>query len=198
MRTKSTMAALAIITAFGAMTAQSIAQHQEAHAPHDSVLRRPLLSPEDRAAFLDARLAALHIALRLTVEQEKLWPPLETAARDKAKTMMDLWEKNRHAGRPVNLIEGLKRRGEADTAKGQADAKLADAAQPLWNTLTEQQKHRFERLARVLTGDERQGRPGEDRRGLRSDEDPSKRQNAGRPLEDFAPPTPARPSSPPR
>src|ERR1700732_3477964 len=42
-------------------------------------------SPEDRAAFLDARIAALKAGLVLNAEQEKNWGPLESAMRDLAK-----------------------------------------------------------------------------------------------------------------
>ena len=39
---------------------------------------------EDRAAFLDARLAALHAGLKLTPDQEKFWPDFEQAYRELA------------------------------------------------------------------------------------------------------------------
>lgn len=42
-------------------------------------------SPSDRAAFLNARIAALKAVLALTTDQEKLWAPVETAIRDAAK-----------------------------------------------------------------------------------------------------------------
>src|SRR3984885_16377617 len=42
-------------------------------------------SPEDRAAFLDARIAGLKAGLELNAGQEKNWPPLELAMRDLAK-----------------------------------------------------------------------------------------------------------------
>src|ERR1700684_4693542 len=47
------------------------------------------MSPEDRAAFADARIAAVHAGLKLTPDQEKLWPPVEAAARDFAKLRID-------------------------------------------------------------------------------------------------------------
>src|ERR1700753_2545928 len=47
------------------------------------------MAPEDRAAFTDARIAAVHAGLKLTPDQEKLWPPLESAVRDFAKLRMD-------------------------------------------------------------------------------------------------------------
>src|SRR4029434_3901269 len=39
------------------------------------------MSPEDRSAYADARIAAVHAGLKLTADQEKLWPPVATAVR---------------------------------------------------------------------------------------------------------------------
>jgi hypothetical protein len=39
------------------------------------------MNPEDRAAFADARIAAVHAGLKLNADQEKLWPPVETGRR---------------------------------------------------------------------------------------------------------------------
>src|ERR1700736_6702554 len=44
---------------------------------------------EDRQAFSDARIAAVHAGLKLTADQEKLWPPVEAAVRDFAKLRID-------------------------------------------------------------------------------------------------------------
>lgn len=46
---------------------------------------RRQLSAEDRAAFIDARIAAVKAGLRLSAEQEKLWGPVENVARDLGK-----------------------------------------------------------------------------------------------------------------
>src|ERR1700752_1345439 len=46
--------------------------------------RHPL-SPEDRAAFVDARIAALRAGLELTPDQAKNWPDFEKALRDMAQ-----------------------------------------------------------------------------------------------------------------
>src|SRR5258706_909185 len=43
------------------------------------------MSSEDRVAFADARIAAVKAGLKLTPDQEKLWPPVEAAVRDFAK-----------------------------------------------------------------------------------------------------------------
>src|SRR6202140_2563358 len=47
------------------------------------------MSPEDRAAFTDAKIAAVKAGLKLTPDQEKLWPPVEAAVRDFAKLRID-------------------------------------------------------------------------------------------------------------
>src|SRR6202051_377384 len=54
-------------------------------------------SPEDRAAFADARIAAVHAGLKLTPDQEKLWPPLEAAVRDFVKLRIDRANARMHA-----------------------------------------------------------------------------------------------------
>src|SRR5436305_13093480 len=47
------------------------------------------MSAEDRSAFADARIAAVHAGLKLTADQEKLWPPVEAAVREFAKLRID-------------------------------------------------------------------------------------------------------------
>src|ERR1700710_3187879 len=47
------------------------------------------MSTEDRAAFADARIAAVHAGLKLNADQEKLWPPVETAVKEFAKLRID-------------------------------------------------------------------------------------------------------------
>jgi hypothetical protein len=51
----------------------------------DAGAHHPKFSAEDFAAFTDARIAALKAGLKLTPEQEKNWPALEAALRERAK-----------------------------------------------------------------------------------------------------------------
>ncbi len=62
------------------------AQHRPWFHEHMQQMR---MSPEDRAAFTDARIAAVHAGLKLNADQEKLWPPVEAAVRDFAKLRID-------------------------------------------------------------------------------------------------------------
>ncbi|WP_342149598.1 Spy/CpxP family protein refolding chaperone [Methylorubrum sp. SB2] len=109
------------------------------------------LSPEDRAAFTDARLAALRAGLKLTPDQEKLWPPVETAIRDLAKQRDAQRTARRERGRMVDDAPvALRGMADAATARGEALRKLADATTPLFATLDEGQKRRAMVLARPL------------------------------------------------
>ena len=156
------IAAAALIGGFTLVAPHAGAQQPPPDGRPGGRPERPRLSADDRAAFLDARLAGVRAGLRLSADQEKLWPAFEAAARDRAKTQMDLRQKDQDAGPPPNLIEGLRRHGEADIARGTADTRLADAAQPLWASLSDEQKRRFPMLARgVVNG----GGPEQERRG---------------------------------
>ena len=85
------------------------------------------MNPEDRAAFLDARVAAVRAGLKLNADQEKLWPPVEAAVRDFAKLRID----------------HLRERADNMATSAAALKKIADAADPLYKTLDDGQKRRL-------------------------------------------------------
>ncbi|MDJ1159823.1 Spy/CpxP family protein refolding chaperone [Chelatococcus sp. SYSU_G07232] len=102
------------------------------------------LAREDVDAFIDARIAALHAGLRLSSEQEKLWPPLETAMRkvvERLRKDMGEWPDVTRRDLPALL------RGLADRQAASADMlrELADALTPLYATFDDAQKRRFRR-----------------------------------------------------
>ena len=109
-----------------------------------------VFSPADRAAFLAARIAALHAGLTLSPEQEKLWPAVETALRTAANNAMARRQKFKDAPAPATFVDRLRRRGETAVARGQNLEAIADAAAPLYATLSEDQKHRLPVLMRGL------------------------------------------------
>jgi hypothetical protein len=124
---------------------------------------RHTMSAEDRAAFIDARIAAVKAGLKLTAEQEKLWGPVENVARELGKkygeryaALREEWQKRRderHEARKegkdlptVDHVDRLRKRAD-NLAERAADMKrFADAAQPLYATLDEAQKRRLESL----------------------------------------------------
>jgi LTXXQ motif family protein len=106
----------------------------------DHMLR---MSPEDRAAFLDAHIAAVHAGLKLSAEQEKLWAPAEQAFREgmtKIAAQADEWRKS---AKTDDALAALRRRAEGMALHADTMRKVADAAQPLYASLTAEQKHRL-------------------------------------------------------
>ena len=111
------------------------------------------LSPEDRAAFVDARIAALKAGLELTPDQAKNWPAFEQALRDMAQLRAQ-FRAAREAARqdqsPVAPFDRLGRRADAMAKKSAALKHIADTGTPLYQSLNDAQKERFKKLARML------------------------------------------------
>lgn len=107
------------------------------------------MSAADITAYADARIAALKAGLELTPEQEKNWPAMESAMRDMAKQRVDWFAARQKAQQPADPIARLNRRADALENRGAALKKLAAAAGPLYQSLTDAQKHRFMVLARL-------------------------------------------------
>ena len=108
------------------------------------------MTPEDRAAFVDARIAAVHAGLKLTADQEKLWPPVEAAVRDLVKLRIDRANARMKAQddapdqqKPDDPVARLRERADIMAASAAALKKIADAADPLYKTLDDGQKRRL-------------------------------------------------------
>src|SRR6201996_1148307 len=82
---KFTIAAVAVLAIAGSTAVYAQYRHPWARE-HGQHMR---MNPEDRAAFADAKIAAVHAGLKLTPDQEKLWPPVESAVRDFVKLRID-------------------------------------------------------------------------------------------------------------
>lgn len=95
---------------------------------------------EEPAAVFDARIAAHKAALKLTPDQERsLWPPYEAALRRLALLRVERHEEQR----PANPVALLRQRADDLTAASVALRQLADAEEPLINSLDDTQKHLF-------------------------------------------------------
>jgi hypothetical protein len=115
------------------------------------------LSPDDRAALTDARIAAVKAGLKLTPDQEKLWPPVEAAVRDLAKLRIDRANARMEARRndsqdaqkPDDPVARLRDRADTMAATAAAMKRIADAADPLYKTLDDGQKRRLALLTHM-------------------------------------------------
>src|SRR5215831_12871416 len=119
------------------------------------------LSPKNLAELTDARVAIVKAALQMTPDQEKYWPAIEEAIRQRAKDRIARLESittglaERADRSPIeNLrdrdpIDFLNRRADALAQRASDLKKLAAAWQPLYQTLTPDQKRRMGFVAMV-------------------------------------------------
>src|ERR1700710_2405830 len=120
------------------------------------------MSAEDRAAFADAGIAAVKAGLKLNADQEKLWPPVESAVRDFAKLRIDRANARMNAPRndtgdaqkqdsrnPRDPVARLRDRAETMATTAAAMKRVADAADPLYKTLDDGQKRRLAMLTHM-------------------------------------------------
>jgi hypothetical protein len=140
---KFAIAAVAALSIAG-----STAVYAQFHRPWMSEhMRHMRMNPEDRAAFVDARIAAVHAGLKLNADQEKLWPPVEAAVRDFAKLRIDRANARMNApdsaDKPDDPVARLRQRADDMAASSAALKKIADAADPLYKTLDDGQKRRL-------------------------------------------------------
>ena len=86
--------------------------------------------------------------LRLTQEQEKNWAAFDTAVVDMWKKQAEqriAWRNARATQQQGNadLIADMRKEADEQIDRANARKKLADAAQPLYSGLDDQQKRRF-------------------------------------------------------
>ena len=137
--------------AIAAIAVLAIAGSTAVYAQHRQWFHHERMSPEDRAAFTDARIAAVHAGLKLNADQEKVWPPVEAAVRDFAKLRIDRANARMNAKpddsveaqKPDDPVARLRERADDMATSAAALKKIADAADPLYKTLDDGQKRRL-------------------------------------------------------
>jgi LTXXQ motif family protein len=139
------------------LTASSIANAQS--SPTSSPATPEQLNANDQNTLTDMRVDLVKAALQLTPEQEKYWPAVETAIRSNAEDRRGRIAKIRETvGRSADEsridvmrnrdpIAFLQRRSQALAQRSADLDKLAEAWQPLYNTLSKEQRQRMAALA---------------------------------------------------
>jgi zinc resistance-associated protein len=150
---KPVVVAMAVLAIAGSSTVFA----QQGNADHNGAMhfehRHRQFSAEDRAAFVDARIAALKAGLELTPDQAKNWPTFEQALRDMARlraqirAARDAQEQN---ATPNTPFERMTQRADNLAKTSAALKRIADAGAPLYQTLDDAQKEHFKKLARIL------------------------------------------------
>ena len=108
---------------------------------------RAELSPNQIADQVSAHTARIKADLRLTPEQEKNWPGFESAMNDIGKAHADrriaLQAERAQQKAPFDVIEQMRKESKFLSERAAERKKLADAAQPLYASLNDQQKQRL-------------------------------------------------------
>ena len=139
---------LAVATTAVLMAASPLAYAAETSSTTVGMTRP---SAADLTSLTDARVGMIKAALQLTPDQEKYWPALEEAIRARAKgrqARMERVAELRDNGpmetlRERNPIELMQRRAEALNQRAADLKKEADAWEPLYKTLSQDQKKRM-------------------------------------------------------
>jgi hypothetical protein len=154
---KFAIAAVAVLAIAGSTAVYAQHRHWSGHG-------FSRMSPEDRSAYADARIAAVHAGLKLTADQEKLWPPVEAAVKEFAKLRIDRANARMNPPRddssqqkPDDLVARLRDRAETMAATAAAMKKIAEAADPLYKTLDDAQKRRLSFLTHMGRSGGREG-----------------------------------------
>jgi hypothetical protein len=148
--------------AFIVLSATPLAHAQV--APRDAAER---LSAADVSALTDARVNIIKATLQLTPDQEKYWPAIENAIRQRAKdrqarlagVAQTVGERSDSGPLEVmrdrNPVDFMHRRADTLAQRSANLSKLADAWQPLYPTLTPDQKRRMGFLSIFVVRDMR-------------------------------------------
>ena len=141
MGSKASFAAIALLA-----TTPSLAYAAE--VPSTVGVAQP--SAVDMKSLTDMRVGMVKAALQLTPDQEKFWPAVEEAIRNRAKNrqarlerVAELHDDAMDPLQQTNPVELMQRRADRLIQRGADLKKLADAWEPLYKTLSDDQKKRM-------------------------------------------------------
>jgi LTXXQ motif family protein len=119
------------------------------------------LSQIEFKVLTDARLGLAKAALQLTPEQQGLWPPVESAVRARAdsryRRLTDIGARIDEPRNTENPVKALQERADSLSERGAQLRKVAEAWQPLYQSLNPDQKSRMGVLVTRVLGELRSG-----------------------------------------
>ena len=118
------------------------------------------INPDRYARTMNARIAAIKAGLELTPDQVQKWGPYQQSLQDlvqfRVQRMQTRLAAQQQAGNTQSNKGGgdpfarLSRRADAMTQSAPLVKKMADAGEPLYQSLSDAQKGRFKMLTRLL------------------------------------------------
>jgi hypothetical protein len=129
-----------------------------AQAPLPTVVPQGVQSESVSQALIDRRIEVLKVTLGLTADQAKLWPPVEEAIRSRLTArharLVSLVARAQSSAE-IDPIQVLRNRAKALSERSAGLSKLADAWQPLYASLDNNQKLRLHFIAAYILGEMR-------------------------------------------
>ena len=138
--TLAAVAAAAALSAFGFATAA--AEQDDKQPTHAELVQRWA------EAAIEAQLKGMKTSLRLSADREKLWDPFESAVKDGEKARLRALQKEQ--GDNLSPMDRLTAKADRLAQSGANLEKIVGAAEPLYATLDDTQKHKFITLGRTL------------------------------------------------
>jgi len=128
----------ALLTGTAALTGSAIARDRS---------ERTELTANQMADRADVRTAKMKVDLNLTTDQEKNWSGFASAMQDFSKKQGDRRIAMRDARAQLqgkfDVLDQMRKSADAQIERSNDRKKLADAAQPLYTSLNDEQKQRF-------------------------------------------------------
>jgi hypothetical protein len=141
-RSISILAMTAVVGSSLAMAGAAMAQQPANPAPTRPTAPMPQYTAADATAVLNARIAALKTVIAMTPEQEKLWPPVEAAIRDIAKSSFERLKQRLAAPPTTDFLVALGKMAGNEEARAKDIKTFIAAAKPLVDSLSPEQKRR--------------------------------------------------------
>ena len=147
--------AIGVITALFIVGAPMMVHAQDASATGDAH-DNERLSPTEFKILTDVRVGMIKIALQLTPEQQQYWPAVEEAIRARSEARyhrLSTLEERAGQWREADPVQLYRKRADHLAERAAGLKRLADAWQPLYQSLTPDQKMRLRLLTvRVIKG----------------------------------------------
>lgn len=143
---KRTLVALAAFSALSPVFAQTSAPAASAPAA------------TKREARVEERIAELHSSLKITAQQEDLWSKFANVMRDNGRTMADLYRQRIAQRDTMSALDDMKQYEQITQANADGTKRLVEAFEPLYASLSPEQKKLADVSFREEHGKARHGR----------------------------------------
>jgi hypothetical protein len=139
------LTAVAVSFSSFALTAAVAAGDQSAEAAHKERMQH---WAADHETMMDARLGGMKAALKLTPEQNPLWEAFENAVRGGARSRMDDMRQMMENRERMSSVERMDATAGHMARRADELKTIAQAAKPLYGSLDDTQKRKYELLHR--------------------------------------------------